>query len=280
MPGVPFSTEVTPDIHEYEQHQVLERRRLNALPPTRSKHEATYLDICVREDPWIIAITREIKLELTQDGTHTSATIIRTLNLKYTDMRPGSNSSLSQTFTINTDAKSKMEYERAKKEAIEATGKHLHLGQETVEATLQKHNHYIERWERGIATDLWAGLHVYTSAEWPRTTPTDLEYCYRESPMATISWKIQMQEGCIALPDGAPGYRRHYEIPERTIEATRHTYEQIKSVMEWFFTTRGEKFQGRPLDRGTSNFLEPCQPGGKCGYCEEVHRTGDCLLPW
>jgi hypothetical protein len=54
----------------------------------------------------------------------------------------------------------------------------------------------------------------------------------------------------------------------------------MKGTMEWFFTKRGEKFQGRPLDRGTTNLLEPIQLGRKCGHWTEQHRTGDCLLPW
>jgi hypothetical protein len=74
-----------PGMTRLEIRKTLERRRLRELPPTESSHSATYLDICVREGPWLISIKRSMTLTILQDGTNTESKLFRTLEFKYSD---------------------------------------------------------------------------------------------------------------------------------------------------------------------------------------------------
>jgi hypothetical protein len=281
--------ELAPHIRELKQYIDSEELRLVALEPTFSKHIATYLDICIREDPWLIRVRRTIELEMEQKQRHFVTTVTRELDVKYFDMRYHVlNPHLMEVLTINTDAELKQEYEKAKKEVNEATEKYICLGQGINIGLLRLFHHYLRGGERGLTSSIEPNVSIYVSEDWPKTRPEEVIDSW-EAPYAKVNWVVQLQEWSIARPDG---FVLEHAIPEdqlkywrsnsseRGIEYTRQTYEWLKATMEWFFKKRGEKFQGRPFDRATTNLLEPCKPGGKCGYCKEEHRTGDCLLPW
>jgi hypothetical protein len=279
--------DLAPRIRELTKFMDTEKIRLKALGPTRSEHSVTYLDICIREDPWLISVRRTVSLNMLQRDTHSDTWVTRELTLNYFDMRehekkPGG------VLTINTDAKSKQEYEKAKKEFTEFAEKYICLGQRVDLADMRMGWQYIQRDERGLTSGIDSNVEISVSAGWPNTRPEDVFDC-GDSPYARIKWAVELEERSVAYPDGfdlqqaIPEDQLKYwrsKVSERVTENTRQTYEWLKATMEWFFKKRGERFQGRPLDRAITNLLEPCKPGGKCGHCKEEHRTRDCLLPW
>jgi hypothetical protein len=89
-----------------------EELRLIALGPTFSKHSATYLDICTREDPWLIRVRRTIELDMLQKECHSDVAVTRELDVKHFDMREHVLNPM-KVLTINTDAESKQEYEKS-----------------------------------------------------------------------------------------------------------------------------------------------------------------------
>jgi hypothetical protein len=71
---------------------------------------------------------------------------------------------------------------------------------------------------------------------------------------------------------------------EEDKENGRHRIEELKGVVEWF--SKWELDQGSDqgfaleIDRATTNIFQPYLAGGRCGYCDEEHRTSDCLPIW
>jgi hypothetical protein len=277
--GIPYAGpdigEIRPGMTEYEISHALEQRRVIALPPFKAKYSATYLDICIREDPWLIFVKRTVRLMLMQERTHTIADVHRVLQIKYYDM--ARSSSLHRTVTVNTDAKSKKEYERAKKEAAEASEKYVNPNEDIRHVDVEIWRKYITGGERGITSGARRMISIGLAECGPDTKTEEGKKIDR--PAAYIDRVLHVEESCVALPEVHLGYGLT-PLPKHVTEFTREALEEIQGVIEWFFVKRGEKVQGRPLDRGTTNILEPWKPGGKCGFCAETHRTGDYLLPW
>lgn len=65
--------------------------------------------------------------------------------------------------TINTDARSKREYEKAKKEATKAAGQHLRLNKGIVEQQLRLRPQYIMGGERDITSNIWPEVDICLS---------------------------------------------------------------------------------------------------------------------
>ena len=157
---------------------------------------------------------------------------------------------------VNTDTHSLEEYAKAEEAATDAADKYLQLSQGIVEAKLRMKQYYILGGKRGITTNIFPSMNINVSGEWPSIKPGGPEND-QETPLIYIEWKTLLEEGCAALPDDHPGYYHDFPPLERTAQYTCQMYEQIQGTMEWFFIKRGEKFQGRPLDRGNTNILEP-----------------------
>ncbi|KAF4620121.1 hypothetical protein G7Y89_g14701 [Cudoniella acicularis] len=120
-----------PDMNEVERNYAQEYLRLQGIPQTRFQRSIKYLDICVRDNEWLVFVRREIQLDLWRLERTTACDSIRNLFIEY--VKFGSDEAATKCkaredgglLKINEDLNSFEEYEKAKKEAANTIHKVL-----------------------------------------------------------------------------------------------------------------------------------------------------------
>jgi hypothetical protein len=70
----------------------------------------------------------------------------------------------------------------------------------------------------------------------------------------------------------------HAEFRKKLESRLSYDVQQIQGALAWLRKHHGKDWL-KGFERGSTNILEPYS-GQRCTKCSNVHRYGDCLLPW
>lgn len=237
-----------------------ERRRLLDRSRVEMSNFTQYVDICVREGPFYVFITRSLMLKISQSGVTTRSKLIRQVQIaeRYENL---------EHVIVDTSDESIRELERTKREVYTMLWRWLrNCPAKVQDAVFTIRDVKVPRDHRGIHSFLKSKVSITNTRGGVK-----------------IEWEVELEEEGPANADNDSEihpYAAYTESRRRRIRYVKDATEQIQRSKEWFQQRQGDATLGNELDRATTNILEPYRPEYQCAFCHLVHRNGDCLLPW
>jgi hypothetical protein len=249
-----------------ERHAALEQRRLLEMPNLTYEKSGTYLNITIQHEDDIVTVKRDLSLIIKQRQLKTLCNFLRTLTLTYA---PTAGTRHRPTQTISTDATSLILFQEAEQESGTALIRWFQHGDNF--SNKMKWNHpeiEFRRGKRGIDSILKSSVRIEKIKDEERVN-------------LKFSWETILEERGPAHADNDADVSKlmdESEFRKKLESRLSYDVQQIQGALAWLRKHHGKDWL-KGFERGSTNILEPYS-GQRCTKCSNVHRYGDCLLPW
>lgn len=253
-------------VTDRERHAALEQRRLLEMPNLTYDKSGTYLSITIQHEDDIVTVKRDLSLIIKQRQLKTLCNFLRTLTLTYA---PTSDTRHRPIQAISTDATSLILFQEAEQESGATLTRWFQHGD--MFSNKMKWDYpeiEVRRGKRGIDSILKSSVRIEKIKDEERVN-------------LKFSWETILEERGPAHADNDADVSNSMDESESRKKAeSRLSYDvqQIQGALAWLRKHHGKDWL-KGFERGSTNILEPYS-GQRCTKCSNVHRYGDCLLPW
>ncbi|KAH8789083.1 hypothetical protein F5882DRAFT_494656 [Hyaloscypha sp. PMI_1271] len=219
----------------------------------------------------VAQVKRYLSLSIKQQGTRTTSTLHRWLEIKY---YKASNTPKFRNLRSRATSLSHPELNRARKEADSFKKEYSENRKLINIGDYENHEEHLEISDRGVQA-----VTLFKKARGVETSPPLLG---TGATKLKIKWTTRLTERRPTRPDDHPQTFPQVEPIDvlQTRGKVRVATEQIRSALAWF-RSRNPNDQSTQLDRITTNILEPCSAdAAQCDKCPAKHLVGSCLEQW